>query len=76
MRKEANPMLFRKKIEKSCTYCTFCAKLNDGTILCAKRGVLNDDTGCMRFRYDPCKRIPLRAKTMDFSKYDQEDYSL
>ena len=76
MRKEANHMLFRKKIEKSCTYCAFGAMLNDGSILCAKKGIRNDDQGCMRFRYDPCKRIPVRAKTMDFSKYDQEDFSL
>ena len=76
MRKEANPMLFRQKIEKSCTYCTFCAKLNDGTILCAKRGVLNDDTGCMRFRYDPCKRIPPKMKPLDTKKYDEVDFSL
>ena len=76
MQKEANHMLFRKKIEKSCAYCSFGTKLNDGTFLCAKRGIRYDDQGCMRFRYDPCKRIPLRTKTVDFSKYDQEDFSL
>lgn len=69
-------MLFRKKIEKSCTYCSFGTKLNEGTILCSKRGVRSDDTGCIRFRYDPCKRIPPRVKSMDFSKYEQEDFSL
>lgn len=69
-------MLFRKKIERSCTYCVYGAKLNDGTILCAKKGICVDDQGCMRFKYDPCKRIPVRAKAMDFSKYDQEDFSL
>ena len=69
-------MLFRKKIERSCTYCLYGAKLNDGSFLCAKRGIRMDDTGCLRFKYDPCKRIPLRAKAMDFSKYDQEDFSL
>lgn len=69
-------MLFRKKIERSCTYCVHGAKLNDGTILCAKKGICGDDQGCTRFKYDPCKRIPARAKAMDFSKYDQEDFSL
>ena len=76
MRKEANLMLFRKKIEKSCTYCTFGTQLNDGTILCAKRGIQEEDKGCHRFRYDPCKRVPPRINTMDFSKYDKEDFSL
>lgn len=69
-------MLFRKKIERSCTYCIHSAKLNDGTILCAKKGICTDEQGCMRFKYDPCKRIPPRAKAMDFSKYNQEDFSL
>lgn len=69
-------MLFRKKIAKSCTYCLFGAKLNDGNILCAKRGFVADDSGCMKFKYDPCKRIPPKAKAMDFKKYDEEDFSL
>ena len=30
-------MLFRKKIEKSCSYCTFGAKLEDGQVLCSKK---------------------------------------
>ena len=69
-------MLFRKKIEKSCIYCTRGTKLNDGSILCAKHGIRTDSNGCMRFKYDPYKRIPARAKAMDFRKYDQEDFSL
>lgn len=69
-------MLFRKKIAKSCAYCLYGTKLNDGTILCAKRGICLDDSGCMRFKYDPCKRIPLKEKALDFSKFDQEDFSL
>ena len=69
-------MLFRKKIEKSCIYCIRGTKLNDGSFLCAKHGIRIDSTGCMRFKYDPLKRIPARAKAMDFTKYDQEDFSL
>ena len=69
-------MLFRKKIKKSCSYCLHGTKLNDDSFLCAKHGIRIDDTGCMKFKYDPCKRIPLRAKPLDFSKYAQEDFSL
>lgn len=69
-------MLFRKKIEKSCSYCLYSTALEDGQYLCAKKGILNEDKKCFRFRYDPCKRIPAKAKALDFSKYDQEDYSL
>ncbi len=69
-------MLFRKKIDRSCSYCMHCTKLNDEHVLCSKRGVMELTGQCMSFKYDPCKRIPGRAKTLDFRKYDQEDYSL
>jgi len=69
-------MLFRKKIERSCSYCTFGAKLEDGQVLCAKRGLRNVEDSCRRFRYDPCKRIPAKPKALDLSKYEAEDFSL
>lgn len=69
-------MLFRKKIQPACTYCAYAAKLEDGRILCAKKGIREEDDKCFRFRYDPTKRIPLKARALDFSKYEQEDFSL
>ncbi|MBQ7801803.1 MAG: hypothetical protein IJ375_05735 [Oscillospiraceae bacterium] len=69
-------MLFRKKIEKSCSYCVRGTELDDGQYLCAKKGIMPREGKCFRFRYDPCKRIPRKVKALDFSKYDQEDYSL
>lgn len=69
-------MLFRKKIERQCSYCEHGAMLEDGQILCSKKGFRLPQDKCWRFRYDPCKRIPQKAKALDFSKYDQEDFSL
>ena len=69
-------MLFRKKIERSCSYCAHGAKLEDGTILCTKKGLVSEEDHCFRFRYDPCKRIPVKAKALDFKKYNEEDFSL
>lgn len=69
-------MLFRKKIQKSCAYCVHAAKLDDAMVLCAKKGMRPMDSKCAGFRYDPCKRIPAKAKALDFSKYDTEDFSL
>lgn len=69
-------MLFRKKIERSCSYCRFGTKLDEESILCSKKGVRGAFSKCWRFRYDPCKRIPKKAKPLDFAKYDNEDYSL
>ena len=69
-------MLFRKKIERSCAYCANGANLGDGQILCAKKGLKTVDDQCRKFKYDPCKRIPAKPKAVDFSKYDNEDFSL
>ena len=69
-------MLFRKKIERSCSYCLNCTKLNDDQVLCTKRGVVPIDGQCIKFSYDPCKRVPGKPKALDLRKYDQEDYSL
>lgn len=69
-------MLFRKKIERSCAYCIHGTHLEDGTILCIKKGLRSSMDDCRKFRYDPCKRIPVKAKALDFSKYNDMDFSL
>lgn len=69
-------MLFRKKIEPSCSYCTHGTKLDNGQYLCTKKGQIQQKDKCIFFRYDPLKRTPVKAKALDFSKYAQEDYSL
>lgn len=69
-------MLFRKKIEPACLYCTHATKLDEDTMLCSKKGSVSVFHKCLSFRYDPCKRIPVKPKALDFAKYDQEDYSL
>ena len=69
-------MLFRKKIERSCGYCTYGTLLEDGSVLCAKKGLRQIEDKCRKFRYDPCKRIPKKAKALDFTKYTDVDFSL
>lgn len=73
---EDTAMLFRKKIERSCAYCLYGAQLEDGQILCAKKGMKTVVDKCRKFKYDPCKRVPKKVKALDFSKYENEDYSL
>ena len=68
-------MLFKKKIERSCDYCLYGTRLDDRQVLCAKKGVVTSGK-CRKFRYDPTKRIPLKAKTPDFDKYDLDDFIL
>jgi len=69
-------MLFRKKIARACAYCEYGTKIDDEQVLCIKKGVVPVGGKCRKFSYDPCKRIPLKPKAIDFSKYDQEDYTL
>lgn len=69
-------MLFRKKIEKACSYCQHGVALCNGGVLCVKKGVKGPADHCWRFRYDPFKRIPVKAKALDFSQYDADDFSL
>lgn len=69
-------MLFRKKVEKMCVYCIHATPVDEDTVKCSKKGVKNLDEKCLFFSYDPCKRVPAKAKAMDFSKYEEYDYSL
>lgn len=69
-------MLFRKKIVKSCAYCALGTQLADSTVLCAKKGIVDASSPCRKFRYDPTRRIPGRFKPLDFTKYNDEDFSL
>ena len=69
-------MLFRKKMPRSCTYCQHGTLLNEEEVLCVKRGVVCINRRCRKFIYDPCKRIPPKAKAENFQKYDNEDFSL
>ena len=69
-------MLFRKKIDRYCVYCINGTKLDDGQILCSKKGLKQEDDKCRKFRYDPTKRIPSKQRALDFAKYDNDDFSL
>lgn len=69
-------MLFRKKIERSCTYCVRGVRLEDGSILCAKKGLRSAEDKCRSFRYDPCKRIPFKARALSFRQFSDSDFTL
>lgn len=69
-------MIFRKKVQKSCLYCAYGAKVSEDQILCQKDGVVSANYQCRKFKYDPCKRIPPKAKALDFQKYHDEDFTL
>ena len=69
-------MLFRKPQERSCHCCRYSTKLNEEMLLCAKKGIVRDLDDCRRFRYDPFKRVPPKPRALDFTKYEEDDFSL
>jgi len=69
-------MLFRKKIERACIYCTHGTAIDTDQVLCTKKGVVPVGENCSKFRYDPCKRIPPKPKPLDINQYAEEDFSL
>ncbi|MBP3411817.1 MAG: hypothetical protein J6K89_01005 [Oscillospiraceae bacterium] len=69
-------MLFRKNIEKSCSYCVYAGKMNEDAYLCTKKGVVAPEHHCRKFKYDPLKRIPVKGKVKDFSQCDDMDFTL
>lgn len=69
-------MLFRKKITRACSYCLHGTQIDEEQVLCIKKGVVPVDGKCRKFCYDPCKRVPAKPKALDFTKYNEEDYSL
>ena len=69
--------LFRKKIDRACQYCCHAIIGSGEHVTCRKKKKLMPlDSKCMRFQYDPLKRVPHKAKPLDFSKYENEDFSL
>ena len=69
-------MLFEKKMDPRCSYCSRSARLDDETVMCIKKGVVPAGYSCRSFKYDPLKRVPVHLKPLDFSKFDDTDYSL
>lgn len=69
-------MLFRKKLYRSCRYCAYGTTIDNEQALCTKRGVVAIDKNCRKFKYEPCKRIPPKPSALNFSQYNNDDFSL
>lgn len=66
---------FNKKLAPSCSYCVYGNPTAYGEeILCLKRGITERRDSCRKFKYDPLKREPQRAKIAD--GYKAEDFKL
>ena len=59
--------LFRKDIEKHCAYCKSGSVINEGQVICSRRGVVDSADHCRHFCYRPA--------TLN-DQYTSEDFSL
>ena len=69
-------MLFRKNMEKRCSYCARSVPAEAGVVLCAKLGLCKETDQCGYFQYDPLKRIPPRPASPNFERFQDEDFQL
>ena len=70
------PSMFEKDIEPRCGYCQRSAPLEDGKVMCVKKGIVAAAGACRRFQYDPMKRVPPRPMTASFDHLKDEDFTL
>ena len=69
-------MLFRSEIEPRCAYCQHGEALDEQSVLCPKKGVVDGGSHCRSFSYDPFRRTPPAQLAPDFSRLRAEDFSL
>ena len=68
--------LFQQDIQPRCAYCAKGAPLEEGRILCKKRGVVAPGHACPSFRYDPFKRVPPKPAKLATDKLDEDAFRL
>lgn len=67
--------LYGKGIVPACAYCAKGTAASDNeSILCLKKGIVNPDYSCRRFKYDPLRRIPKIPPELE--KFTAEDFSI
>lgn len=66
---------FDKKIPPQCAYCAYGKRTTDGgRILCEKQGLMEENTSCGKFLYDPLKRIPTKQLQIEGALTEEELY--
>ena len=68
--------VFKKENEPACKYCARGKKSADSkSVLCMKKGIVSPDFSCRSFKYDPLKREPYAAPTLQ-KDLKAEDFEL
>ncbi|HIR11378.1 MAG TPA: hypothetical protein IAB30_04185 [Candidatus Fimenecus excrementavium] len=64
-----------EKIAPKCEYCAYGRLSPDKeTVLCEKKGVVERDGHCRKYKYDILKREPRRPRKLQ--SFSEEDFSL
>lgn len=64
-----------KKYAKQCANCFFGRMPKDkNTVLCEKNGVVDPQSKCRHYKYDPLRRVP--DKIVINSNYTEDDFKL
>ena len=67
--------IFGKSVAPKCIYCeTGILTPDKKSVLCKRKGVMQPDSFCRKFSYDPLKRTPETIKLQ--SDFNSEDFSL
>ena len=67
--------LFSASVPPACSYCAIGKATEDQAhILCVKKGVMQPDSACRHFQYDPLRRVPRRKA--ELPQYDASDFSI
>ncbi len=64
-----------KKYSKQCSNCFFGRTPKDkDSVLCEKKGIVEPDSKCRHYKYDPLKRVP--DKIVLRAEYNEDDFKL
>ena len=67
--------MFNKDITKKCAHCLHSTPLaNSDEMACKIKGIVGYDDLCIKYKYDPLKRVPKAQKLKD--NYIPDDFIL
>lgn len=67
--------LFPRRAYAACANCAHGRPSNDGShILCIRRGIVEPDYSCRKYRYDPLRRVP--RKLPKLPEYNQDEFKI
>ena len=68
-------MEFKFDHEPMCLFCEKAHKIEGSCmVMCEKKGAVDEEYCCKKFKYNLLARIPKRRASIDFSKYSKEDF--